>query len=250
MKKAVILLHGWLGDINDFDNLIPKLEPIYDHIERFSYIGHGDDDPYNFNAEDTFKSLDEVFRNLQLNYEIIDVVGFSMGGALAVYLSQHFAFNKLVLLAPANKYLNFKFTFSRIKHLFKTLYLYEKAVLSKDEESKENLKNTLRNIFDDDKFSLTFLREKYLQRYFRYSFGVFRKIIKKINSETKEIKNPLFIAWGHFDQLVPHASAKELYDICINPNKKLVVYEEMSHTLILSKNCEKLVTDIVEFLKD
>lgn len=250
MKKAVILLHGWLGDINDFANLIPKIEHMYDHIERFSYVGHGDDDPFNFNVEDTFSALDEVFKILQLNYEIIDVVGFSMGGALAVYLSQHYAFNKLVLLAPANKYLNFKFTISRVKHLFKTLYLYEKAVLSKDEESKELYKNSLRNIFEDDKYSLTFLKEKYLQRYFRYSFGVFRKIIKRINDETKEIKNPLFIAWGHLDQLVPHTSAKELYDICTNKNKKLVVYEEMSHTLILSKNSQKLVDDITEFLEN
>ena len=250
MKKAILLLHGWLSDIDDFDSLIPYLIPMYDYIERFSYVGHGDDNPYNFNDKDIFNSLDKLFKCLQLNYEIIDVVGFSMGGALAVYLSQHYAFNKLVLLAPANKYLNLSFTIAKMKYLFKILFLYEKAVLKKDEKDKEIYKNKIRNIFEDDKYSLSFAKEKYLHRYFKHSFSTFRKIIKRINLETEEIRNPLFIAWGHFDQLVPHASAKELYDICINPNKKLVVYEDMSHTLIISKNSQKLVKDIIEFLKE
>lgn len=249
MKKAILLLHGWLSDINDFDSLVPKLDTMYDHIERFTYSGHSGDDPNNFDDKKTFDSLDKTFKELQLEYEIIDVLGFSMGGALAVYLSQHYAFNKLILLAPANQYLNFKFTFSRIKHLFKTLYLYERAVIAKDEEIKELHKNNLRKILEDDKFSINFAKEKYLHRYFRNSFNTFRKVIKRVNDETKEIRNPLFIAWGNFDQLVPHASAKYLYDICTNETRKLVVYEEMSHTLILSKNNQKLVDDIIDFLK-
>lgn len=249
MKKAILLLHGWLSDINDFDSLMPSLSTMYDHIERVSYSGHGDDDPNNFDDNETFDSLDKKFKELQLKYEIIDVLGFSMGGALAVYLSQHYAFNKLVLLAPANQYLNFKFTFSRIKHLFKTFYLYEKAVIAKDEEGKELQKNNIRNIIEDDKFSLNFAKDKYLHRYFKNSFNTFRKVIKRVNDGVTEIRNPLFIAWGNFDQLVPHSSAKYLYDICTNETRKLVVYEEMSHSLILSKNNQKLVDDIIDFLK-
>lgn len=250
MKKAVLLLHGWLSDVNDFDNLIPKLNTMYDHIEKVTYSGHGDDDPNNFNDEETFSNLENIFRNLQLQYEIIDVIGFSMGGALAVYLSQHFAFNKLVLLAPANKYLNFKFTLSRLKHFFRTVYLYQKAVIAKDDEAKEQYRTSLENVFEDDKFSLSFAKEKYLHRYFRNSFKIFRRVIKRVNACTTSIKNPLFIAWGNFDQLVPETSPKELYDICTNENKKFVVYEEMSHTLILAKNSDKLVNDIIDFLKD
>ena len=107
MKKAILLLHGWLSDINDFDCLMPSLETMYDHVERVSYSGHGEDDPNNFDDNETFDSLDKKLKELQLKYEIIDVLGFSMGGALAVYLSQHYAFNKLVLLAPDNQFLNF-----------------------------------------------------------------------------------------------------------------------------------------------
>lgn len=248
MKKAILLLHGWLSDPSDFVSLIPKLKSTYDYIESLTYVGHGDDDPFNFDSDKTFELLHNTFKNLQLNYEIIDVVGFSLGGALAVYLSQHYAFNKLVLLAPANKYLNFRFTLSRLKHLFKCLYMYQKAVIAKDEEQKELYKMKLRNVFEDDKVSLGFVKEKYLRKHFRKSFKQFRKIIKTINLETKEIKNPLFIAWGKFDQLVPHSSARDLYDICSNDTKKFVVYEEMSHTLIISKNNEKLVNDIINFL--
>lgn len=249
MKKAVFLLHGFLSDPSDFEILIPDLQNMYDHIEMITYAGHGEDNPLNFDVDLTLEKLNETFRNLQLQYEIIDVIGFSLGGALAVYLSQHYAFNKLVLLAPANKYINLRFTLSRIKHLFQCIYYYQKAVIGKDEEAKELYKEKLKNVFEDDKIGIGFVKEKYFVKHFRKSFKTFRRLIKLVNSEFKEIKNPLFIAWGKFDQLVPHASAKELYDACCNQTKKFVVYEEMSHTLIINKNNKKLFSDVIEFLK-
>ena len=193
--------------------------------------------------------LHTVFKRLQLNYEIIDVIGFSLGGALAVYLSQHYAFNKLILLAPANKYLNFRFTLSRIKHFLKCLYYYQKAFLLKDEKQKTCYKEKLLKVLEDDKLGLGFVKRKYFVKHFRRSFKTFREIIKIINLEIKEIKNPLFIAWGKFDQLVPKEAALKLYNLCTNENKQLVVYEEMSHTLIINKNNTKLLNDIISFLK-
>lgn len=251
MKKAIVLLHGWLSDINDFEALLPLLKKEYDHIERVCYDGHGDGaDPYDFDDVKTFELVDNTMLTLQKKYEVIDVVGFSMGGALAVYLSQHYDFRKLVLLAPANKYLNFTMPFSRMKHWLRCLFYLEKARLLKNDEEKELYKEKLRATFEDDKFSFTFFKDKYLKRYFRHVFRVFQKIIEKANENIVEIKNPCFIAWGKLDQVVPKQSVEYLHELCINENKKLMIYEDLSHMLILSKDNQKIVNDIIEFLKD
>ena len=64
-----------------------------------------------------FSRLEE-FDELERKCEIVDVMGFSMGGALATYLSQVRKINKLILIAPANYYFNPKALITN------TLYAY------------------------------------------------------------------------------------------------------------------------------
>lgn len=250
MKRAVLLLHGWLSDIHDYDLLVPELARIYDYIERFTYVGHGvDADPRDFNLEETFLELEKCFINLQKNYEIIDVIGFSMGGALATYLSNRFAFNKLVLLAPANKYFNLKMPFSKARHLLSCIYNLDKANRSNDIEKKEYYKSVLKNTFEDDMFSIRFAFDNYITSHFRHSFRVFRNVVGKANENLMTIENPCFIAIGKLDQLVPLSSAIDLYNLCTNDNKVIKVYNDLSHTLIYSTNNKELINDVIEFLK-
>lgn len=251
MAKAVLLLHGWLSDVNDFSSLLPFLKKHYDHIERITYPGHGKGENYeDFDEEKTIALVDQTFLNLQKQYEEIDVIGFSMGGALGVYLSQKYDFNKLVLLAPAIKYFNLMMPFSKIRHLIKCGYYFEKAALLKNEKEKEEFKERLKCVFEDDKYCLNFARTKYLKLYFRHAFKNFQKVIEKANENLIEITNPTFLAWGELDQLVPKDSVTYLFDLCTNENKQLMIYEDLSHILILSKANEKIVKDIEEFLKN
>jgi esterase/lipase len=251
MRKAVLLLHGWLTDINDFENIIPFLEKNYDHLERITYPGHGEGEDYReFNAEKTFELIESTFVSLSSKYEIIDVIGYSMGGALATYLASNYHFRKLVLLAPANKYFNFVYPFSKIKNFLKLIYAIQKAIIKKDYENKDILKQKIKFILKDDMQSLRFARDKYLKSYFRHTYRNFKNVIKRVNENIKEIKNPCFLAWGKLDQLVPKESIRYLTDKCINNCIKIKTYENLSHLLLLSPNCEELVEDIRLFLED
>lgn len=72
MKKAIILLHGFLSDQSDFDPIMPDLETRYDYIERFVYPGHHDDESYeNFNDEETFFRLEKCFEQLLKNIPLL-----------------------------------------------------------------------------------------------------------------------------------------------------------------------------------
>ncbi len=248
MKKAIVLMHGWLSDKSDYDSIISELEKRYNHIEIITYPGHSGDDPYNFSEEGTFEVIHNAFKDVQSKYQIIDVMGFSLGGALASYLSQKFAFNKLVLLAPANRYFNFGFTFSKIRFLTSSIYNLEKARRAKDKEEEKYYKQIIKGSFEDDKIGLSFLKENYLQRYFTSSFKTFRRVIKRVNKEKIIIKNPLFIAWGKLDQLVPKNSPEELFENAISQEKIFKVYDNLSHTMIMGPNNKILVNDILRFL--
>jgi carboxylesterase len=251
MSKACLLLHGWLGDTNDFAPLIPYLEKNYDHIERLSYPGHGSGEDYrDFTGASTLKLITQSFEKLMQEFDVIDVIGFSMGGALATYLANKYEFRKLVLLAPANRYFNFFLPFSKVKHFLKYAYTLQKAYLRRDRETTEQIKARFRAILQDDLASFRFAKEKYLQPYIRHAYREFKSIIELTKASVREIKNPCFIAWGKLDQLVPKESVKMLYDLCINEKKELKIYEDLCHLLLLSTDCQELIEDIIQFLED
>ncbi len=237
--KAVLLLHGFLSDYHDFEPLYKHLLKRYDHVERVLFPGHGEcNDLKDFDIDATFKCLYETFDNLKRDYDDIDVIGFSMGGALATYLSNVRDFNKLVLLAPANKFLNLNLP-------FKKFYFYLKTIFN-SKEYLEMCKGTIA----DDKVAFKFAMKSLFPNYNYHTLSNFVKIIKKCNDNVEEIKNPTLIIWGELDQFVPEASVRYNYNLCINEKKKLIIYPDISHLMLSSKNNTKIIDDILEFLQD
>lgn len=251
MGKAVLLLHGWLSDINDFACLLPYLDKSYEYVERFVHPGHEENgDHLEFRTQSTFQKLESTFESLLTNYDRVDVIGYSMGGALATYLATKYDFGKLVLLAPANKYFNLYLPFSKAKYAIKLLYEIQKALLLRNQEDYEQTKAKIALILKDDLQSLKLAKARYLKSYFRHAYREFKLIIEKVNENANNIPNPCFIAWGKLDQLVPKEAVEYIYNLCTNKNKKFKIYEDLSHLLLLSPNCEELVQDIEEFLEE
>ena len=109
MSKAILLIHGFATDIDDFYNIIPDLTKRYDYIELKNLPGHGKNSNLKqFDVEKTFACVEESAQKLLARFDEVDVIGFSMGGSLAAYLASKYHFNKIVLLAPANNYINWK----------------------------------------------------------------------------------------------------------------------------------------------
>ena len=157
MKKAVILIHGYATDKTDFAPLIPYLEGIYDYVCARNLQGHGldtKDHLLNFNAIDTIKNVDSWAEEMFKNYDRVDIIGFSMGGALSTYLATKHRFGKVVLLAPANKYINGAVGFSRTKLYFDYL---KTRISGKDAKQIEIHKE----VIEDDKQGLIKITMKY-----------------------------------------------------------------------------------------
>lgn len=233
--KAIILIHGFLTNKDDFKNIIPELDKIYDYVCLYEVPGHTIPPNYKkFRVNETFETLLECYDNLALDYDEIDCMGFSMGGALGTYLQSKRRINKLVLLSPANKYLNFKLFHNRLQ-LFKKIM-------------KEKNKADLKAVLTDDKKALSSAFTRLLPHYSVHNLQTFRKIIKICNQELLAITSKVLIIWGKLDQLVPYSSVKYVYDLAIN-ERKLVILDDISHIMLQSENYQKISDEILKFLK-
>ena len=101
---VVILLHGFTSSPMIFDHLARELKEngIDFHaplIVGFGLIRH--DLLFTLREEDWVRQVTELYDLLKSQYEEISVIGHSLGGLLAVYLSQLRPVKHLVVAAPA-----------------------------------------------------------------------------------------------------------------------------------------------------
>ncbi len=102
MKKAVLLLHGFSSSPAVFRQIIPALT-MYDAVVCPALPGHGDciEAFSNATAQQWLTYTEELCKELTETYKMVDVIGLSLGGLLACYLTNRYPINHLFLLAPA-----------------------------------------------------------------------------------------------------------------------------------------------------
>ena len=249
--KALLMIHGFISEMNDFDSIIEEVNKRYDRVCQPILPGHGEEGIYNynnFNSKDTLKCITEAFDELAKKYDEIDVMGYSMGGALATYLSNIRKFNKLILVAPANHYFNPIGFLNGSNYAMKNFYALEKSILKKEKNEQEAYRDLLEHFKVDQIKCTSFVFRKYLRTYIWHAYKEFKDIVKNCNKDLKEIKNPTLILWSKLDQLVPFESVSELYNMCTNPIKKLKIYEKYTHLMLASDEPKEIICDILKFM--
>lgn len=249
--KALLLIHGFISEMNDFDSIMDEVEKRYDFVYRPILPGHGDKGIYdynNFNSKDTFKCVLDAFDYLKKNYKEIDVLGYSMGGALATFLSSVRKFNKLILVAPANRYFNPIAFVNGGTYAMSKFRALEKSIVKKDEAEQEAYKEVLKNFKVDQIKCASYTFRKYLKTYIWHAYKEFKDIVLNCNKDLKEIKNPTLILWSKLDQLVPYKAVSELYSMCTNPMSELKVFDDFTHLMLISDNPKPLIDAILEFM--
>ena len=110
-RKAILLIHGFAGGSYDYGDLGNDLQ-LYRGFDVYTFTLPGHDKPKisKVTKEDWIKSaeiqLEKIINN---GYKKIYVIGHSMGGIIASHLASKYPeVTKLVLAAPAFKYLSFK----------------------------------------------------------------------------------------------------------------------------------------------
>ena len=251
MTKALMTIHGFLTDVNDFGRLYDYALD-YDEIVPFVVPGHaGKGDFSKFTVDATIKALLSCYDDLAKRHKQIDVAGFSMGGALATYLCTKRDVHKVVLLAPANKYFNVTSGFSAIRFYLNFLRKVSKTTKGKLPERYDAIMKAIAEHKANVDASAAILINRFLPNLTLHTFGVFVNLISMINKTveaSKTIATPAYVLWGKLDELVPRSSVDYVCKFFSDCQTK--IYEDIGHTMLYTNRDDVIIKDVLCFLSD
>lgn len=227
-KKAVLLIHGFVGGIYDFGDLANELQ-VNKNIDVFSFTLPGHDLTIVSDVKYS-EWVHEAERQMQFlinhNYKEIYVVGHSMGGVIAAYLASTYKqVKKLVLVAPAFGYFSFKDGVLDIKGF---------------NESIKNMKNA---IVDDTEITFSRIIKTPIS-----TMVEFTKLVDKYYDSVKDITCETLIMRGLEDHIVPKEAVTYVYNNVKSKIVKLYNIREVNHNCFRARRCNQVMEIIEEFL--
>ena len=216
LRKAILVIHGFGGGVYDEEYLTNRLELIKNYdVYTFTLPGH-DGIKANMTEEKWIEKTEEMIKFLINNkYKTIYVIGHSMGGVLATRLaSKYKEIKKLVLLAAAFRYLEFK------------------------EEKLDIIKSitklpTLAKEYKDEFVSR-------LQRMPLSSLKEFMNTIRHNEDALKKIYIKTLIIQGTSDNVVPQETADFIYDLIPTKEKEVLMCAGVNHDIFRSNKKEQI----------
>lgn len=238
MPKVCVLIHGYLTDFHDFVSLPRELSSDYDQVILLSLPGHECKKNLKyFKMKNVINYVENEINQVITNNQV-DVIGFSLGGALAKYLAVKFPLHKVVLLSPAIKYFNI----SLIKE--KTKYINE----IKKNANKEEYAQELAEFRKNDRDAFQFVMNNTFKKFSLANGIEFCKIVNYITKAPGTIACPMLIVRGSLDELVPPTVIKECYDLCTNADKQVYEIMGIGHMLLRTKHEKTIIKEIKKFL--
>ena len=226
MKKAVLIIHGFAGGCYDEESIAIYLELKGYHVFQFTLPGHDKKMFQHVTREEWKKSCDEHIELLIRNgYKRIYLIGHSMGGVLACYLaSKHKEVKKLVLAAPAFKYMTFGGDEFKLFHA---------------------LRNTPK-LFKD------YGKEVLLPRALLFPISVVKEFMILVDESQdlpSKIKCPVLLFHGTNDDVVPNTSSEYVYNSVLSKKKEIVILKNTTHDIFRSEEIDKINKKIKDFFK-
>ncbi len=224
-RKAILIIHGFGGGTYDEEYLSNHLELIRNYdVFTFTLAGHDGLFKSNMTEEEWIKSTENMIEFLiKNNYKTIYVIGHSMGGVLAARLaSKYKEVKKLVLLAAAFRYLEFK---------------------EDNVDIVKSLKKTKELVKD--------YKEEFISRLIKMppnAIKEFMSTVKNNEHVLKDINIPTFIIQGTDDSLVPIETADYIYNKIPSTKKEVLILNEVNHDIFKSNKKEEVTDEIIKFL--
>ena len=231
---AALLLHGFATNKLDFISIMPFLKKRYDAIFLEDLPGHGNNGSLDdFTVDNIINYVNEKYDELSLKYEKIDVYGYSMGGVLATYLAMNKNVNRIILLAPANKYVNAKAFPKKIKT--------ELEIMNKDDTRSMVLK-------ENDKRGMSVVLNELMPRYNVDTISTFISLVRVCNNSLALNSTKALLVKGDMDELVPNTASEYLKKYFSNMDVQII--PDLGHLMLKSRNYRLIINKIKKFLDE
>lgn len=230
-SKVFVLIHGFLSSCFSFRRLIPLIAK--DHIVLVVDLPPFGKSGKLLNFIYSYDNFANVVISLvnHLKLEQINLVGHSMGGQIALYVTKKKPelVNKVILLCSSG------YTGKANPHLVLSSYFPFFHLYVKRHISKQGIKNSLNSVVHDHKLideeMINGYKEPFLQN------EIFRALTKMIRdregdlspSDLQNISIPILLIWGENDKVVPLDIGKRLHQDL--RQSILVTYPETGHLI-------------------
>lgn len=225
-RKAILIIHGFGGGTYDEEYLANNLE-LKRNFDVFTFTLPGHDGLFksDMKEQDWTNKTEEMLEFLiKNNYKKIYVIGHSMGGVLAARLaSKYKQVKKLVLLAAAFRYLEFK---------------------EDNVDIIKSIKKTPDLIKD--------YKEEFISRIIKMPPNAIKEFMNTVKNNEETLKNiniPTLIIQGTEDNLVPPETLKYIYNEIPSKTKQTLLIEGINHDIFKSEKKKEITQEIIKFLK-
>lgn len=228
MTTGVLFIHGFTGgtyEVEPFANYVASKTNWV--IELPTLQGHGATlDLKKASAQNWLMDAELAYRKLEKEVDEIIVVGFSMGGLIAMYLALRYRVKKLVLLSAAAKYISPK------------VLLDDVRILLTESITKQHTSKTFYNLYN---YKLTHTPI--------LSTLEFLKIVKTIEPYYTYIDCPTCIVQGERDGIVPFTTAELLHSRLGSSDKIILTSPTGKHHICYSDDCEEWFEQALKFME-
>lgn len=227
MKTGVLFLHGFTGgpfEVRPFMNYIQEQTDWAVSVP----VLPGHDFPLdlkNASADSWLMEAELALGRLRKEVDQVIIVGFSMGGLIAMYLALRYPIAKLVLLSAAAKYISPRFL------------IEDAAVMLSESITKTYPPNTFYHLYDYK------LRHTPL-----HATREFLRVVKMVEPYYGKITVPVCIVQGKKDGIVPFATADYLLKSLGSEKKQLIVSEQGKHHICYSDDCNEWYEKVLDFM--
>ncbi|MDN7243380.1 alpha/beta fold hydrolase [Planococcus sp. N028] len=228
MKTGVLCIHGFTGGPFEVQPLADYIKEQTDWIVRTPTLpGHGETlSLKNTTADQWLMEAELALRELKKEANRIIIVGFSMGGLIAMYLANRYKVDRLVLLSAAAKY------FSPMQFLKET----KKAAIA-----------ALTGKLSENQFFHMY-KYKWTHTPFRSTLQ-FLRVVELVKPYYGQIRIPVCIVQGKQDGIVPMSAAEYIYDHIGSKEKQLIHSETGQHLICYSDDCDDWFIQVMDFMK-
>ncbi|HJF34085.1 MAG TPA: alpha/beta fold hydrolase [Sporosarcina psychrophila] len=229
MKTGVLFIHGFTGGPFEVRPLVNFLKRETDwQISLPTLPGHGLPlDLGKVSADSWLMEAELALKKLQKEVDRVIVVGFSMGGLIAMYLALRYKFDKLVLLSAAAKYISPRILLKEMG-----------TMLAKPIKAKYP-PNTFYHLYEY-KLTHTPLRATF----------EFLRIVRIIEPYYGLITTPVCIVQGEKDGIVPFTTAEHLMKTLGSEKKEFIKSPLGKHHICYSDDCDNWFNEVLRFMQE
>jgi carboxylesterase len=249
-STGCLLLHGFAGMPAEIRGLGDYLAAQGYTVLGVRLAGHGDTPEALLGVpwRDWLHSAEAGIAQLRKHCDQIVVVGFSLGGALAIMLAPHYAFTRLVLLAtPLMLQGDWRLNLLPLaKYVIPWFYPLKEADLS-DPFIQQRIREFAPDADLSDPSVCEAIREQV--RIPVAALHELQKALRHARAGVSHVQQPTLIMHGREDDIAPPQSADELNRRLGSAEKKLVWWDQTGHQmLVVGPHREAIYQHIAEFI--